>query len=605
MSTVVVVESPAKIKAIKSYLGHGYRVLASFGHVRDLDVKATTPVDPDDGFKMKFIFSDRGKQCMEGIQKAVKGANKLVLATDPDREGEAIAWHVFKSLEEDNLLSDIEVVRVTFGSITKAEVLASMEDPREINAGLVASQQARRCLDYFVGFNVSPVLWSQVASGLSAGRVQSPALRLVVEREQAILNFKPETYWTFKAIWSKEKTEVTASLQELNGEKVKKMSVVEQSVRDEWKENLTSEVANGLTIKSIEPKESRSKPQAPFSTTTLQQDANVKLKWDTKKTMATAQKLYEGVDVGYGQQGLITYMRTDSTDIAEDAANEIRNYIVKTYGDDRVPDKIRSFANKKARAEEAHEAIRITFPSYAPDAIKEALDDDQYKLYDMIWRRTIACQMTDKISDVLTVQLSTDNSLWQSTARTVKDEGYSAIFSEIVDKEGEDKNTVQDKVADNLPPVEEGEIVPCEKLDIKESKTHAPPRYTEATLVGELDKYGIGRPSTMATIMTVIKSRKYVEVKKRLFIPTELGIDMTEFLKEHFTEYVDYAYTSGLEEELDKVAMSEMSREEMLGNFWGPFSDKVAEKMKMPSKIGPREVAVSYTHLTLPTILRV
>jgi len=580
MSTnLVIVESPAKAKTIKKYLGKGFEVLASYGHVRDLIPKEGA-VDPERDFAMKYQIIERNARHIDAIAKALKKAETLYLATDPDREGEAIAWHLYELLKDKNVLKDKGVYRVVFHEITKRAINEAIEHPRELSTDLVNAQQARRALDYLVGFNLSPLLWKKVRRGLSAGRVQSPALRMIVEREEEIEQFKAREYWTIEADLEKDSQAFTARLTHLHNKKLGQFSIHREDKARAAEQEL-SETANGeLTVSSIEKKQRKRNPAAPFTTSTLQQEASRKLGFSAKRTMTVAQQLYEGIDIGDGAVGLITYMRTDSVTLANEALEELRHLISGRYGADKLPKTPHQFKTKAKNAQEAHEAIRPTSAANIPDDIKPRLSSDQYKLYNLIWRRTVACQMIHATIHTVGVDFAVgDGNILRSTGSTVVDPGFMAVYEEGVDDAK--KSTGEEN---RLPLLEEGDRVKLSKIRPEQHFTEPPPRYSEASLVKALEEHGIGRPSTYATIISTLQQREYVTLEKRRFEPTDVGRIVSKFLTNHFTRYVDYDFTARLEDQLDEVSRGEKDWVPLMKEFWYPFRELVKDKEESVSR---------------------
>jgi DNA topoisomerase-1 len=580
MSTnLVIVESPAKAKTIKKYLGKGFEVLASYGHVRDLIPKEGA-VDPEHDFAMKYQVIERNSRHIDAIAKALKKAETLYLATDPDREGEAIAWHLYELLKDKSVLKDKGVYRVVFHEITKRAINEAIEHPRDLSTDLVNAQQARRALDYLVGFNLSPLLWKKVRRGLSAGRVQSPALRMIVEREEEIEKFKPREYWTIEADLEKDSQAFTARLTHLHNKKLGQFSIHGEDKARAAERELT-EAANGeLTVSSIEKKQRKRNPAAPFTTSTLQQEASRKLGFTAKRTMTVAQQLYEGIDIGDGATGLITYMRTDSVTLANEALEELRQLISARYGADKLPKTPYQFKTKAKNAQEAHEAIRPTSATNVPDDIKSHLSSDQYKLYNLIWKRTVACQMVHATINTVGVDFAVgDGNILRSTGSTVVDPGFMAVYEEGVDDAK--KNAGEDN---RLPRLEQGDKVKLYKIRSEQHFTEPPPRYSEASLVKALEEHGIGRPSTYATIISTLQQREYVTLEKRRFEPTDVGRIVSKFLTTHFTRYVDYDFTARLEDQLDEVSRGEKEWVPLMKEFWYPFRELVKDKEESVSR---------------------
>ncbi len=575
---LVLVESPAKGKTIEKYLGTDFKVLATYGHVRDL-VSKTGAVIPDQDFAMNYEISEDSKKQLAKITKAVKQAKTLYLATDLDREGEAIAWHVQEILKERGLLADKEVHRVVFNAVTKRAVQDSIKHPKVVSESLVNAYKARRALDHLFGFNLSPLMWEKIAPKLSAGRVQSPALRLIVEREDQISAFKPQEYWTIGAI-AKHKDEVfRARLSKYGGEKTKQFSFTNEKTVREVEGVIKASAEGILTVGKVEKKQRQRKPTAPFITSTLQQEASRKLGFSARQTMMTAQRLYEGIDIGDGSVGLITYMRTDSVTLAGEAMAEIRSLIQDRYGPENLPDEPRTYKTNTQNAQEAHEAVRPTSVSRTPVELKSRLDSDQHRLYELIWKRTIASQMSNAIFDTVGLDIfpgenrERDTS-FRATGQVLVKPGFMTVYQEGMDDMVNDE---QDRV---LPPLEEGDRLNLEALSSEQHFTEPPPRYSEATLVKTLEKCGIGRPSTYASIISTLRNREYVEMESRRFIPTELGKVVSRFLTGNFSQYVDYEFTAKMEDDLDAISRGEGDWIPLLKEFWEPFHDQIEHARK-------------------------
>ena len=573
---LVIVESPAKARTISKYLGDGFEVLASYGHVRDLIPKEGA-VDTENQFKMKYAVIERNEKHVNAIIRALKKADALYLATDPDREGEAISWHLVELLKERNILGNKKVHRVIFHEITKQAVRDAVANPREISGDLVSAQQARRALDYLVGFNLSPLLWKKVQRGLSAGRVQSPALRMIVERELEIEAFTAREYWSIEADVSKNDQPFVSRLVSYNGDKVEQFSFEDETAARDVERTLI-EAANGeLTVVGVSKRQRRRNPAAPFTTSTLQQEASRKLGFNTQRTMRVAQKLYEGIDMpGEDIVGLITYMRTDSVTLAASAVTEIREVIAERYGAENVPETPPEFKTKAKNAQEAHEAVRPTSVARSPDSLRAALDEDQFKLYSLIWKRTMACQMVPAVFDTVAIEMSAgaenEGHLMRANGSVLVEPGFIAVY-----QEGRDDATDDD--SDRLlPEIAEGDTIKLDELRPEQHFTEPPPRFTEASLVKTLEEYGIGRPSTYASIIMTLKNREYVEMDAKRFIPTDIGRIVIGFLTEHFPQYVDYDFTAKLEDDLDAVSLGEMDWVPLLERFWGPFHKLCKEK---------------------------
>ena len=589
---LVIVESPAKAKTIKKYLGPDFEILASYGHVRDL-VPKEGAVDPERDFTMKYQLIDKNERHVDAIVKALAKADTLYLATDPDREGEAISWHLYEILRQRDLLRDKPVQRVVFHEITQRAIQDAVDHPRKLSLDLVNAQQARRALDYLVGFNLSPLLWKKIRPGLSAGRVQSPALRMIVEREQEIEGFQTREYWTLEADAAKQAQPFTARLSEYGGAKLAQFSVTDRDQARAMERDLLSAARAQLTeskpsdsaavgrlrVARVERKQRKRNPAAPFTTSTLQQEASRKLGFSTQRTMRVAQQLYEGIDTGQGAVGLITYMRTDSVNLAQEAIAAIRDLIARRYGAHNVPPSPRAFKTKAKNAQEAHEAIRPTEVTVAPDSIRAQLNADQHALYELIWKRTVACQMISATLDTVAVDLSCGaGNTFRATGSTVAEPGFMAVYQEGVDDRGDDDD---DRV---LPPLREGDWVDLLALRPEQHFTEPPPRYSEASLVKALEEYGIGRPSTYAAIISTLLARDYAVLDSRRFKPTDIGRIVNRFLTRHFTRYVDYDFTARLEDELDAVSRGEEDWVPLMRGFWNLFKQLIEEKAESVSR---------------------
>ncbi|MFL9711035.1 type I DNA topoisomerase [Methylobacillus sp. Pita1] len=572
MSKLLIVESPSKAKTLKKYLGKDFEVLASYGHVRDL-VPKTGAVDPEHDFAMKYEVIDRNSRHVDAIAKAVKTADAIYLATDPDREGEAISWHIAEILKSKKLLKDKLLKRVVFHEITKNAVQNAIDEPRDISMPLVNAQQARRALDYLVGFNLSPLLWKKIRRGLSAGRVQSPALRLIVERELEIEAFTSQEYWTIHLESAKHQHVFDAKLVQLDSKKVEQFTVTSQEQQQEIVGKLLAVSAGKTTVTRVEKKQRSRSPAAPFTTSTLQQEAVRKLGFTTSRTMRVAQQLYEGIDVGSGTVGLITYMRTDSFSLAAEAVMQIRDYIKQNFASDYLPRSPIMYKTKAKNAQEAHEAIRPTDITRTPASLRAFLTDEQFKLYEMIWKRALACQMTQAKFDAVSIDLAvgSEANLFRATGQTLVFPGFIAVYMEGVDDEEEEGES-------KLPHLETGEVLAVQKIFGDQHFTEPPPRYSEASLVKALEEFGIGRPSTYASIISTLQDREYVLLDKKRFTPTDVGRVVNKFLTEHFTRYVDYGFTANLENELDDIAEGEREWIPVLNEFWQGFNNQIHEK---------------------------
>ena len=577
---LVIVESPAKARTIEKYLGKDYQVLASYGHVRDLIPKEGA-VDTDNDFAMHYDIIDRNAKQVDKIAKSLKQSDTLLLATDPDREGEAIAWHLLELLKDRGLLENKHVARVVFHEITKRAVAHAVEHPRSISNDLVNAQQARRALDYLVGFNLSPLLWRKVQRGLSAGRVQSPALRLICERDAEIEAFVPEEYWRIEAKAEKDDIPFSARLAQLDGEKIEQFTINDQGGADAAYEKLVAAAKGKLRVARVEKKQRRRNPSPPFTTSTLQQEAARKLGFNARRTMRTAQGLYEGVKLGDGEEtGLITYMRTDSVSLAAEAVSEIRQTIGDRYGDKNLPDSPRTFKTKSKNAQEAHEAIRPTASARIPSEIKQYLTSDQFRLYELVWQRTVASQMVHALFDTVSADLAADagnRHLFRASGRTLREAGFLSVYKEGRD----DGDKAEDDNDKRLPALEEGETIALQEIVPTQHFTEPPPRFTEAALVKTLEEYDIGRPSTYAAIISTLQDREYVEMDGKAFMPTPLGKIVNKFLTDHFTRYVDYEFTANLEDRLDAVSRGEQEWRPLLAEFWERFSDQIEAKQDL------------------------
>jgi DNA topoisomerase-1 len=573
---LVIVESPAKASTISKYLGKDFDVLASYGHVRDL-IPKDGAVDTENQFSMKYQVIERNEKHVKAIMRALKKADALYLATDPDREGEAISWHLVELLKEKKALDNKDVHRVVFHEITKQAVRDAVANPREISDDLVGAQQARRALDYLVGFNLSPLLWKKVQRGLSAGRVQSPALRMIVERELEVEAFKAREYWSIEADVSKNEQAFASRLVSYKGDKVEQFSFENEDAAREVEKTILDAAAGEFNVLSVTKRQRRRNPTAPFTTSTLQQEASRKLGFNTQRTMRVAQKLYEGIALpGEDQVGLISYMRTDSVTLADVAVAEIRDVITERYGAENVPEEPRKFKTKAKNAQEAHEAIRPTSVARTPDDLKTVLDEDQFKLYSLIWKRTMACQMVPAVFDTVAIEMAAgpaDNGhRMRANGSVLVEPGFMAVYQEGKDDAKDDEG---DRL---LPEIDKGDTIKLDELRPEQHFTEPPPRFTEASLVKTLEEYGIGRPSTYASIIATLKNREYVEMDAKRFMPTDIGRIVIGFLTEHFTQYVDYDFTANLEDELDLVSLGQKDWVPLLEKFWGPFHKLCEDK---------------------------
>ena len=563
---LVIVESPAKAKTINKYLGDKYKVLASYGHIRDLPSKNGS-VDPDQDFKMEWEVDSFSKKYLKEITDAAKDSSKIILATDPDREGEAIAWHVKEYLNEKKLLKDKEIERVVFNEITKKAVIHGIENPRQIEPLLVDAYMARRALDYLVGFNISPILWTKLPGSKSAGRVQSVALKLITEREHEIESFVPEEFWTLSVKFGDEKKQnITASISQLDGKKIEKFSFRN---KDEINKAISNINKKKFSINDISSKVINRNPSGPFTTSTLQQTASSRLGFGASRTMQIAQKLYQGIEIEGETIGLITYMRTDGTNLSKDAVSAFRDYIKKEIGNEYLPENALNYSGKKAKnAQEAHEAIRPTDIIRSPQSVKKYLSTDQNKLYDLIWSRALSSQMESAKFDRNTITIMSDNedTICKASGSVLKFDGFLKIYN----------NPNKDDDENILPPMSKGPVN-IEALLDEQHFTQPPPRYSEASLVKKLEELGIGRPSTYASIISTIANRGYAEILNKRFFPTDRGKLISAFLEKLFSKYVDYNFTAGLEDQLDEITSGKESWIKVLELFWKDFNNNVAE----------------------------
>ncbi len=572
---LVIVESPTKAKTIEKYLGSDYKVLASYGHVRDL-IPKDGAIDTD-SFAMKYEVSAKDKKHLDAIYKTAAEAESILLATDPDREGEAISWHISELLHNKKQLAVKPLQRVAFFEITREAIIKAIGQPRPVSMDLVNAQQARRALDYLVGFNLSPLLWIKIKRGLSAGRVQSPALRLIVEREQEIEAFRQQEYWTIEAQLNEKKQQFTAQLIQYQSKKLEQFDIANQATASEMQTILERNAGSSLRVQSVIRKEQKRQPAAPFTTSTLQQEAARKLGFSAKKTMMVAQQLFEGVAIGNETAGLITYMRTDSVHLSGLAISDLRRQIELHFGQDKLPKNPPQYKTKTKNAQEAHEAIRPTSAAHQPDHLQKFLTADQLHLYSMIWKRSIACQMIPARIEQVTADL-TDNSgknIYRATGSSILDPGFLSVY-----QEGQD-DTALDEDEKQLPVLDEGQAVALSAIETLQHFTKPPARYTEASLIKTLESFGIGRPSTCASILSTLMDREYVELDKKRFIPTDIGRVVNKFLTEHFTRYVDYEFTAHLEDDLDAISRGEQDWIPVMKKFWGEFKTQIDQKSNL------------------------
>lgn len=566
---LLIVESPAKAKTISKYLNNEFRVLASFGHVRDLP-KKNGSIDVNNEFKPKYQLIAKNKKHVDDIVAAAKKSDAIYLASDQDREGEAIAWHIEEILRENNLLAGRQLCRVTFNEITKPAILAAVNSPRQIDFNLVDAQQARLTLDYLIGFNVSPLLWRKIKPGLSAGRVQSPALRLICEREDEIRKFVPEDYFGVHLHSHKGKTKFTSRLVEMSGEKLETKSIKTKDRANEIHKALLGN--SSATIAKITKKQKKKNPTAPFITSSLQIEASRQLGFTTDRTMRVAQSLYEGIDLNKESVGLITYMRTDSVQLSGIAIDEIREYITSNFEKEYLPAKANVYTSKSKNAQEAHEAIRPTSIVRTPESIKAFLSPDQYKLYELVWRRTLASQFSPAILDTTAIDINLGDGVFRANGVMVNFDGFMRVYREIIEDAQDDSEEAR------LPALNEGDIIPVDNIEISEHQTEPKPRFTEASLVKSLEELGIGRPSTYASIIATLKKREYVMMDKKRFVPTDIGMVVNQFLTTHLTKYVDLKFTANLEDTLDNIAIGNQHKLPILHTFWDELSKTVQEK---------------------------
>jgi len=578
---LVIVESPAKSRTIEKYLGNDFKVISTVGHLRNLPSKKGIDVEND--YKMNYELIDRDhnkpEHIIRDIKKALKNAKKLYLATDQDREGEVIAWHLIDILEKEKSLEGIEVVRIVFNEITKKAILDSIKNPRELSYDLINAQFARRSIDYLFGMGISPLLWGIGIRKGSAGRVQSPALKMIVEREEAIRKFTPQEYWSLNANFAKEKKVFDSFLHALDGKKLSKFDIDDEKKANRIKEEISKIPDENFKVLKVVKKERKRQPAKPFITSTLQQEASRKLRFAPRRTMGIAQELYTGIDLGDGPVGLITYMRTDSTNLAQEAINEIREIIPGLYGNDSLPAEKRVYSNTSKNAQEAHEAIRPSSATKKPEDVKKYLNNDQYELYSLIWKRTVASQMNDAILDSVSVDLGTKEKTFRASGQSIKYPGFMQVYLEGSDDEDLD---AESKI---LPPMQEGDAIKLNKVDAVQHFTQPPGRYTEASLIKNLEKEGIGRPSTYAAIIETLRLKEYVEIENRTLTPTGKGASACAFLDKNFNDFIKYNYTAELEETLDKIARGEME--------WVPTTDSfykyLTEMVGKTEKLSPEE----------------
>lgn len=572
--SLLIVESPSKAKTIQNYLDGKYQVLASYGHIRDL-IPKTGAVEPDADFNMHYAVIERNQKHIDRIIQQAKKADRILIATDPDREGEAIAWHIQHLIQANPACKDVECERVVFYQITKKAVNEAIANPRKIEMSLVNAQQARRALDYLVGFNLSPLLWQKIRRGLSAGRVQSPALKLIVEREQEIKAFQSQEYWKISTEHEKDGIAFNAKLIQYEAEKIETLSIKNEEQASTMVAAIEDAAKGELRIANITEKERKRNPPPPYTTSTMQQDAVRKLGFSASRTMRVAQQLYEGVETNEGQTGLITYMRTDSVQMGQEAIEAARTFIKDQLGNDYLPDAPRTFKTKTKNAQEAHEAIRPTDFRRTPDQMRSFLNDEQLKLYKLIWQRAIASQIVSATLDTVAIDLNaTTVAVFRANGSTIRHPGYLKVYEEGMD---EPKGSALDE-KNLLPTLKTDEMLAIKALNADQHFTEPPARFNEANLVKHLEELGIGRPSTYASIISTLLDREYVEKnEQKRFVPTDIGEVVCNFLVNHFTQYVEYDFTANLENELDEVSRGEREWKPLLNAFWTPFNEKIGQ----------------------------
>lgn len=580
-NTLLIVESPSKAKTLGSYLkGYGnFIVLATKGHVRDIPSK-TGAIDPDKDFQMNYVDLEKSAENIAAIKKAAKRSETILLATDPDREGEAIAWHVVEILKESNLTSGKKISRVAFYQITKKALIEAIESPRDLDNNLINAQQTRRALDYLVGFNLSPLLWKKVKPGLSAGRVQSPALVMLNEREKQIKEFVSKDYYYVNLTAGKDSIDFESKLVEYEKEKIQQFYFEDKNHVIKVLESIKNNCSGELSVSEVTKKRRNNSPPPPFTTSTLQQEAAKKYRFSTSKTMRVAQQLYEGLDINGETKGLITYMRTDSVNIGKEAIDDVNSYIEEKFGKQFILKSPRVFKSKAKNAQEAHEAIRPVMPSLDPEKIRNFLDQDQFKIYYLIWARTIASQMpVAEYSTLSIILLSGDSAKFKATGSTLVNPGYLKVYKEEQDDTQNTKlqEQKQKNEAQNLPDLSVGDKITAKEYRFSEHATEPPPRYSEASLVKTLEEFGIGRPSTYASIISTLTARNYAEIKERRFFPTDTGEVVGRFLVNYFKNYVDYNFTANLENDLDLIALGDKENLPVLREFWQNLKSIIEE----------------------------
>ena len=552
-------------------------MLASYGHIRDLPSKDGA-VDPDNDFAMTYELNEGSEKHVRAIIKAARKAEAVYLATDLDREGEAISWHIYEILREEGLTENVPFFRVEFSEITEKAIKDAVANPRELSMDLVNAQQARRALDHLVGFNLSPLLWKKIQTGLSAGRVQSPALRMIVERELEIEAFKAREYWSIEADMAHDGQAFQSRLVQLENERLKQFDITSADHAHRVRERLLKAADGKLRVNRIKRSQRKRRPAPPFITSTLQQDAARKLRFSAQKTMRTAQSLYEGVKINGVSQGLITYMRTDSVHLSNDALSDLRGQIGSAFGKEYVPAKPNMYKTKSKNAQEAHEAIRPTSAALTPAELKSKLTDDQFRLYELIWKRSMASQMVPARVDTVAVEFDCDSdAVFRANGSVIAFPGYLRVYEESRPAGSEEKES-------RLPDMQEGDVISLEEIRAEQHFTEPPPRFSEASLVKALEDFGIGRPSTYASIIQTLVRRKYVDMDRRRFIPTDTGRVVARFLENHFEPYVDYEFTARMEDTLDEISRGEMHWIPPLMQFWKPFIKRIKDKQETVSR---------------------
>jgi DNA topoisomerase-1 len=573
-TSLLIVESPAKAKTIGKYLGKDFTVLASYGHVRELPRK-NGAIDVEHNFTPLYQVIKKNQKQLNNIIKAAKDANNIYLATDQDREGESISWHIYTILEEKKLITNKNIARISFNEITKPAILEALKHPKQINIKLVDAQQTRLSLDYLIGFNVSPLLWRKVKAGLSAGRVQSPALRLICEREAEIKAFISQDYYSIHLLSEQTAIKLNAKLIEFKGDKIEQKSIEQQ--QDAVKIVNTLSKYSSAKVVNITHKQRQEKPTPPFITSSLQIEASRRLGFNSNKTMRIAQNLYEGISLKNESLGLITYMRTDCVQISNIAIEEIRQFITNNFASEYLPAKANSYSNRSKNAQEAHEAIRPTDINLSPDKIKQYLDDDQYKLYDLIWKRTLASQITAAIYNRCAIDIAIEDlAIFRLNGQTIVFDGYTKVFNFLQEEENDNEESSQ------IPDFKENDIINIQEINYQKHSTQPKPRFSEASLTKQLEELGIGRPSTWSAILPTLQKREYVIFENKKIIPSDIGVIVNGFLCNHLEKYVDLNFTAELEDELDDIAIGAKTRLPILKKFWNELDATLKEKQGIP-----------------------